>query len=1073
MNSSWRTYLQTQRRDRSTDKSIRLIHSSNAKFFDAERHPKRDSRSCLAAFAAVLFLMAGQGYAADVITNPVINPPRIQLNPPYVRSVTPSFGSGGTLTITGDNVDLADKVTVGGSSVGFSRNPDGSLTAYAESYNLKDVGTVPVVAWLNGQTRGTSAYYSLQVAGMQISGPFPYDPTSSSQPVNADYSILNTIPNLKFPVAKPVLHVPVEFDASVWALGTGNLPPGSVLAGNQAKFNLNVEMCDITKGPPANGTNGCTDWNNNAGQWVDPLGGDGYAVGGESPDFTVTLNPNETADLAVDVSSLFDQQNLVRTIRLDLRVILQNTAGFCGEACWNYFKTSNSFIVAITPAALLQLNVIPYTILYAPPGNQSTATLGTTSTFTSQFSLGNSQQTSNQTSDTQTQKTDVQAGVKLDLASAVTLGLSSDSSNTWDQTTSTTVTTQVNSGTGGQASNTFQNSWTIGPNNSLLPGNGQTCATATNCSTTKTDPNWYMEQPFWEDTFFLQVHPQFGTYVLSNGQDQTVWYAAAPELVAFTVSQLYDCATGNHFLGKDWCQAQAGGYSQLLDPQGNEIGYKGNQQPLTLSQSDAANLLKLDPFYVGGQNPWLPASRALPVPNGQGIPYGGQIGQQDPIKYQNNFNNTNVTNWSSGSQNTLDTSISASYGTDQSTGASIGVASPAVGGESVNVTIGNGVKSSQTTDTRLTYTDSTANSQQLATQASVTLDDFDNQHNCAKCHDPLPNEPTANVFIDRQFGSYMFQDPGAPPQQIAYLTVPESSVVHLQSLLAQVQSTSQFPDVAVQAASNVAIGVLAQTGLMAGYPDGNFHPGDALTAGQLATVVARALNLSATSAATALTPAVPEDSLAAATRGGLIVTEPGAAVGVNDVISRQSMAFTLARAFKLASAAPAILADGGQIGSWATSSVASVIAAGYMRLTANGTFEPTAPVTRADAAVALSAALTDHILAAAKPDIASGAARVMTLVSGNDQTGVSGSAVSNPVVVEVTDGNGKPLADFPVVFTAVNGGGKISASQVNTDSTGRASADWTLGAAGENMLTASSSVFGGRELTFVAQAESR
>jgi hypothetical protein len=53
-----------------------------------------------------------------------------------------------------------------------------------------------------------------------------------------------------------------------------------------------------------------------------------------------------------------------------------------------------------------------------------------------------------------------------------------------------------------------------------------------------------------------------------------------------------------------------------------------------------------------------------------------------------------------------------------------------------------------------------------ATQAQVTLNDLDvTSGGCAlpHCHLPLPQRPVVNVFLDRQFGGFMFQDPGAAP----------------------------------------------------------------------------------------------------------------------------------------------------------------------------------------------------------------------------------------------------------------------------------------------------------------------
>ena len=75
------------------------------------------------------------------------------------------------------------------------------------------------------------------------------------------------------------------------------------------------------------------------------------------------------------------------------------------------------------------------------------------------------------------------------------------------------------------------------------------------------------------------------------------------------------------------------------------------------------------------------------------------------------------------------------------------------------------------------------------------------------------------------------------------------------------------------------------------------------------------------------------------------------------------------------------------------------------------------------------------------------------LISGNNQTGPIGTALSAPLIVALTDSSGKPAVNKPVLFTVTQNdgmlataGGKPAASVLaTTDAQGRATATWTLG----------------------------
>lgn len=85
-----------------------------------------------------------------------------------------------------------------------------------------------------------------------------------------------------------------------------------------------------------------------------------------------------------------------------------------------------------------------------------------------------------------------------------------------------------------------------------------------------------------------------------------------------------------------------------------------------------------------------------------------------------------------------------------------------------------------------------------------------------------------------------------------------------------------------------------------------------------------------------------------------------------------------------------------------------------------------------------------------------GAAATLTKVSGDGQSGTTGLALSEPVVVKLEDQYGNGVSGGAVTFTVTGGGGSVDPGQATSVEGGTASATWTLGAGlGTNTLTAS------------------
>jgi PKD repeat protein len=84
-----------------------------------------------------------------------------------------------------------------------------------------------------------------------------------------------------------------------------------------------------------------------------------------------------------------------------------------------------------------------------------------------------------------------------------------------------------------------------------------------------------------------------------------------------------------------------------------------------------------------------------------------------------------------------------------------------------------------------------------------------------------------------------------------------------------------------------------------------------------------------------------------------------------------------------------------------------------------------------------------------------GNASRLALISGDDQTGQIGSALSAELVVRVIDGEGNGVPGTAVTWVVAIGGGSVTPANSITDEDGRASAQWVLGSTpGPNRLDA-------------------
>jgi hypothetical protein len=84
-----------------------------------------------------------------------------------------------------------------------------------------------------------------------------------------------------------------------------------------------------------------------------------------------------------------------------------------------------------------------------------------------------------------------------------------------------------------------------------------------------------------------------------------------------------------------------------------------------------------------------------------------------------------------------------------------------------------------------------------------------------------------------------------------------------------------------------------------------------------------------------------------------------------------------------------------------------------------------------------------------------GNANAVNIVSGNNQEAPAGSKLPQPLVVQLLDQGGNPIANQPVSWVVGDGGGTANPETSNTNAEGKASTEWTLGPnPGTNTLNA-------------------
>ena len=811
------------------------------------------------SLAALAYLTPSAVPAGPTLTNkPVVQKKTIV--EPGLRAIclsfklTPNEGQAPTLK-GGCSFAGAKAVHFGSAAAAFYVQKDGSIVATPPA--LPAGSSVPVTVRLAGGqiVGGRSQLYSYPLAEMDMEGPyaFPLGEDQASynwwQGTNSHLLRESQPASLSYITLAPTLYVGAYFSKTIYTEST----QAPYVLGNIGLFTAKLQVCTVsspsgTPGlpnflPTAAPGDPCTNWDSAPGYWKDVTSASVtvHAPTGTQIASQATI-PLSTA--AVFSAGTPETMQLARTLRIVYGYReSDDDAQFATRVGLARFDQKNGkpFNAIIAPTALYQMKAIPYTILYQPPGDQSTVTFTAATTYGATYSLGTSTENDTSSTSEQNQTTNFSESYAFGL---LTAGFGDKSG--WDQTTKRGFGATAGTAGVGTGSSAFSFSWQIPAAPGLTPGSGAVCAATTNCSTQTSAANAYAAEPFWLDTFVLLVHPQYAYWQLGAQNQSYVLYGAVPVTADVTVAELDACARGQTWFGLNPCQVD---YSDddIKAVNGQPISYSGAIRTLLLTASEANHLLALDPFYAQGQNANLLTTRATPISSAG---YGASIGAPSR-PFVTNLQNT-ASNQQTGSTNLQYTSSLTTVVSDDPsiTGGGKGSGSEPSVSYTTTLSYDDLTKNSTETDLKTTFTNSTAVSNQRVTSANVVLNDLDSTSaSCKTCHNPLAHQPSANIYFDRVFGTFMFQDPGAPRSTV--FVKPVCCAVLLRGLLAHEAHLRRFSDVPKGDPNAAILGLMARAGLVPVVAPGKFAP----QARASATVMTAALGRARSHAASTLAPA--------------------------------------------------------------------------------------------------------------------------------------------------------------------------------------------------------------------------
>ena len=329
---------------------------------------------------------------------------------------------------------------------------------------------------------------------------------------------------------------------------------------------------------------------------------------------------------------------------------------------------SDPLTVDVQPAALMQLDVLPYKILYMPPGDLSSSsyTLTQGTSTTTALTLGSSS--------SQSLASDVNGQVAASLAYGA---FSVNEATRWDHNTSTTNTTSDSSTNSVQWVDQYTQTWSSPQKLSQLSEPGQ--------------------QPWQFDEIALSIHPQFALWDFGGVVSYQMFGSLSNEYDV-SAGALLTCSEGTTGL------PIPGDYSP----------------PVTLTPDECGSLLQLDPFAAASSQD---ASSQLAT-----LSQGGLATRLESVARGEPGLGTNGTKTDSVSQQDINTQASTSATTadvkvTDMVGNSIS-AGLSFGGSGVSLNMGESLTSGL--DLQVSYQKSVTAVQSSTSAASGTLGDDTN-----------------------------------------------------------------------------------------------------------------------------------------------------------------------------------------------------------------------------------------------------------------------------------------------------------------------------------------------------------
>lgn len=162
------------------------------------------------------------------------------------------------------------------------------------------------------------------------------------------------------------------------------------------------------------------------------------------------------------------------------------------------------------------------------------------------------------------------------------------------------------------------------------------------------------------------------------------------------------------------------------------------------------------------------------------------------------------------------------------------------------------------------------------------------------------------------------------------------------------------------------ISSLINQGIASGYPDGTFKPDNTVTRAEFIVMINKAFgfNLSQDINYTDVKPDYwAYNDLKIAAAAGYIAGFEDGSMKPDSPVNREQAAVILAKVLVLDTSASKILpyTDAQTIGAWSLNSISALFDAGLISGYPDGTFQPTNPITRAEAAVLIAKGLTDWV----------------------------------------------------------------------------------------------------------------